>query len=1739
MMRRALLVGVLFAVAVCAGVRVHGQTAAAPILLVVNGAPGNPNPYGPYLAEVLKAEGINAFDTLDLSAVTPSQLTAHSLVVLAETPLTPDQAATFEAYITGGGRFVTMRPDPQILPALGLAVPSTSTSEGYIAINTGTATGAGFPTATLPFHGTANNYGTLGSATTLASLYSDQATATAFPAVVRVGQTVTWAYDVARSVVYSRQGDPANAGVDRDGLPPLRTNDVFYNAIDKDRVSIPHADVQMRLFARVISDLLADALPLPQLWYFPGAAKTLLVVTADSHANPQSYFDAEVAAFNARNIKASIYINAGASPSVASVQTWRSQGHEVGMHPAAFSKGVTLDQALQSNQDYFTANGYGAPSSTSRIHQVEWLGWVDGAKLEANHGVSMDTSFYTWGPAVIYPDGPAHQAHGYINGSGQLMRFVDQTGAIVPTWGLVTSLVDEQLLVDTCGGVPMVCSEQLTGAQALAVSQQLIDASQAGNYAAVMTQFHVDYFSWPDVQTWALGTMDYANALGIPNRTAEGYLNFTTARAASAMTGLNWSAGARQLAFSVTVPAASEPQSVALPGTFDGLGITGVTVDGVAASASQQTITGRTTAFVSVGPGTHTVAVVYNTPIPPPEHPPAAHADSAATTEGVSVTIPVLANDSDPDGDPLTGVSIAQGTLGLATINLDQTVTYVPTPGHCGTDTFTYTISDGRGGTASAPVTVGITCLFGEVTHNVPADFGVPPAAAGAIVTLIGDGEVRLAGVQGDEYSATTLNGAEWAAGTWSGGALTPVIAGGVLSLGGASGAYVRSVSALPVTTVEFTAQFTGAAWEHVGWAGLDFADGYLLFSTFNTTNTLFVRTGLDGAPEQRTSLGTIPSGFHTYRIDRIVTSATTNAIRYYVDGVLRAEHAVGAVPASMYVYQSHNGGVTPTLDIDRIWTYPLHVNAGSLLSPAIDSGGTATWTVALWDAVVPAGTTLDVRTRTSPDAVTWSSWSSPMTISGQGIQSPPNRYLQYLIEMTSLNPNLTPIVDSVTMRYGTGTVVTRPPLAVNDSAATVSGQSVVIPVLANDSSPDGTALTVASVTQGASGSVSINPDQTVTYTSAVGTCGPDTFTYTNTNGPGGTSTATVSVAVSCLRGVLTHTTAADFIGAGGASGSGVANGTIISRIADGEVRLAGTQGDEFSQPSLNTNAWVSGTWAGGAYAPVPSAGVLSIAGPDGVFVRSANTMPVTTLEASVQFTGAQWEHVGWASQDFCCDYLIFSTFNTTSNLFARSHTPTGEVRTDLGPIPSGFHIYRIDRRVQSATTDAIDYLIDGTVVATHTVQTQSQQFVYLSHAGGVAPTLNIDRVWVYPSYVPAGTFQSAPMDSGVVGATWTQATWSAAVPASASLQVFTRTSPDGLAWSPWAGPLTASGSAITSPPNRYIQYELDLATNDPLAAPVIDSVSMRYSFSGSVAQATAADFGAASVPSGTLITQVGDGEVRLAGVQGDEFAQPVLDPAQWVAGTWAGGAYTPALSGGVLSIAGANGAFVRSAVLMPVTTFEASVRFSAAPWEHVGWGSQDFCCDYLIFSTAGTTTNLYARSHTPSGELRTDLGPIPSGFHVYRIERQPTSATTDRISYFIDGVLRAQHDVQTQPPMFVYISHNGGVAPTLDVDRAWVYPSYIANGSFVSGTMDSGVAGSTWTQANWSAIAPAGTSLLVWTRTSSDGVTWSDWAGPLTTSGSAIASPPNRYLQYRLDLATGLPAASPVVDSVVMSYVW
>ncbi len=95
--------------------------------------------------------------------------------------------------------------------------------------------------------------------------------------------------------------------------------------------------------------------------------------------------------------------------------------------------------------------------------------------------------------------------------------------------------------------------------------------------------------------------------------------------------------------------------------------------------------------------------------------PPIAVDDSATTDEDVAVVIDVLANDSDPDaGDVLSVETATDGANGTVTINGDGTITYTPNAGFSGTDSFTYTIGDLDGETATATVNITIALVDDE-----------------------------------------------------------------------------------------------------------------------------------------------------------------------------------------------------------------------------------------------------------------------------------------------------------------------------------------------------------------------------------------------------------------------------------------------------------------------------------------------------------------------------------------------------------------------------------------------------------------------------------------------------------------------------------------------------------------------------------------------------------------------------------------------------------------------------------------------------------------------------------------------------------------------------------------------------------------------------------------------------------------------------------------------------------------
>lgn len=123
---------------------------------------------------------------------------------------------------------------------------------------------------------------------------------------------------------------------------------------------------------------------------------------------------------------------------------------------------------------------------------------------------------------------------------------------------------------------------------------------------------------------------------------------------------------------------------------------------------------------------------------------PTAVDDTLTTDEDTPGMVNVLANDSDPEAQPLTVTGVTTPGHGTAVNNGDGTVTYTPAANYNGADTFSYTISDGHGGTDTADVSVTVTPV------------NDPPQPFDSLASVAEDGSVEVTLIAQDDSATLT-----------------------------------------------------------------------------------------------------------------------------------------------------------------------------------------------------------------------------------------------------------------------------------------------------------------------------------------------------------------------------------------------------------------------------------------------------------------------------------------------------------------------------------------------------------------------------------------------------------------------------------------------------------------------------------------------------------------------------------------------------------------------------------------------------------------------------------------------------------------------------------------------------------------------------------------------------------------------------------------------------------------------
>ena len=520
-----------FATIARTGTRANPNIGPGGPLLVVKGTSG----FGAYLPEMIRGEGLNLFTVRTTSSFTASALAPYGTVVLGETTLTPDQVTALTNWVNAGGNLIAMRPSRSLADLLGLTpAGGGGLSEGYVKVDTSRKPGEGIEGPTMQFHGAADLYRPRDAGTqVVAQLYSTATNATEFPAVTlrsvgtAGGTAAAFTFDLARSIVYTRQGNPAWVGQERDATPPIRTDDLFYtDYIDRSKVAIPQADEQQRLLANLITETTRDVLPVPRFWYLPRGEVATVVMTADEHNGgsvpAQSHHRALAEPRRLRRDRLGVHpvdvvpVRRLLTNLDAQARTYEEQGFELALHPNSECGDPNRSEfaAMLSEQLAALARNYPSitPPKTSRNHCVFWIDYTTVPEEEEKAGINLDANYYYWPPSW------AGTLPGMFTGSGMAQRFLSLDGYFIDVYQATTQMTDE--------------SGQAYPATAVALMDGAI---QKGYYGAFVANLHTD---GNNAGTYHDAVIAAAQARSIPIITAEQLLEWTDGRNSSSFTNL-------------------------------------------------------------------------------------------------------------------------------------------------------------------------------------------------------------------------------------------------------------------------------------------------------------------------------------------------------------------------------------------------------------------------------------------------------------------------------------------------------------------------------------------------------------------------------------------------------------------------------------------------------------------------------------------------------------------------------------------------------------------------------------------------------------------------------------------------------------------------------------------------------------------------------------------------------------------------------------------------------------------------------------------------------------------------------------------------------------------------------------------------------------------------------------------------------------------------------------------------
>ena len=568
--------------------------------------------FGTYTAEILKAEGFNAFEieSPNSKALTLAHFKQFDHVILAQGSIDTALAEKLEQYVNDGGNLIAFRPDFSLSLLFGLEPIHEEMREGYIRLDPACEAVKGLTSKPMQFHGTADLYA-IKTATTLAALMAEKSDTLTYPGVVRhdygAGHAVAFLYNLPKSIVYTRQGNPLFAGIEKDGIPGLRGMDLFTDGwVDTTANTINQADQQMSLLSHCIQELNAYTKPLPRFWYFPDTLKCLAVLDNDGEDNNEDDFEPQFCDVDAMGAKMTIYIKDVDKVSKEWVKKWTARGFEVSGHPddtheAGNPRWAQMDSAITRKKNEIETK-FGLPMRTVVNHWFVWCGSDENgiqdfgaqARLEEKHGIEMDANYAIYD---INSNQPAHFlgtpgiSQGNYIGSGLVMKYADASGKTVNVYQRFNAVYDQQY------------NEGSTPDKFFKCFKGLVDRSLNDDiYSVVSIKAHNNeyYFSKKPL----MKMLEYANQKDIPVWTAIKLLDFLKMKDEASFDNISWQKHVLTFTLHSSLTH-SHKLTFMLPADYNDKKITEITVDDQKQGYTIQNMKGRDYAMAIVTGGAY------------------------------------------------------------------------------------------------------------------------------------------------------------------------------------------------------------------------------------------------------------------------------------------------------------------------------------------------------------------------------------------------------------------------------------------------------------------------------------------------------------------------------------------------------------------------------------------------------------------------------------------------------------------------------------------------------------------------------------------------------------------------------------------------------------------------------------------------------------------------------------------------------------------------------------------------------------------------------------------------------------------------------------------------------------------------------------------------------------------------------------------------------------------------------